>query len=55
MTCSDAEDSADEEAYVDRKWRKIKMQPSGDAWSQRCHAACAKMPKLAAFPDLYYL
>lgn len=55
LACCDAEESADEEAYVDRKWRKIKLQPSGDAWSQRCYAACAQMQKLKAFPDLHYL
>ena len=50
-----AEESADEEAYVDRKWRKIVLQPFGDAWRERCRCACAQMQKLAADPSLHYV
>lgn len=45
----------EEEVYVDRKWRKIVLQPFRDAWSARRHAACAQMQRLKAFPDLYCL
>ena len=53
--CADDEVPADEEAYVDRKWRKIVLQPFGDAWRERCRAACAQMQKLRTDPGLHYL
>ena len=53
--CSDAEEPADVEAYMDKNWRKIVLQPFGDEWSDRCRAACAQMQKLKADPSLHYL
>ena len=53
--CADEEESAEEEAYVDRKWRKIVLQPFGDAWRERCRAACAQMQKLRSDPSFRYL
>ena len=53
--CADDEEPADEEAYVDRKWRKIVLQPFGDAWRERCRAACRQMQKLRVDPSSHYL
>ena len=50
-----AEDSIDEEAYVDRKWRKIVLQPFGDAWRERCRAICTLLQRCEADPSLHYL
>ena len=55
IACADDEESADEEAYVDRKWRKIVLQPFSDAWRDRCRAACAQLPKLRSDPGSRYL
>jgi hypothetical protein len=35
-TLADANTDAEDEAYVDRRWRKIMLIPHGDAWLQKC-------------------
>ena len=53
--CDEDELAAGEEAYVDRRWRRIVLEPFGNAWRERCHAACKQMHKMKAFPQVHLL
>ncbi|CAK0784941.1 hypothetical protein CVIRNUC_008146 [Coccomyxa viridis] len=43
------------EAYVDRNWRSIALHPVGEAWRERCHAACSQMQRLDSVSNMYYI
>ena len=53
--CDEDEEAAGEEAYVDRRWRRVVLEPFGYAWRERCHAACKQMQRLKAFPHVRLL
>ena len=53
--CDEDEEASGEEAYVDRRWRRIVLEPFGDAWRERCRAACKQMHTLKAFPHVQLL
>ena len=48
-------EEADGEAYVDRNWRSIALHPVGEAWRERCHAACNQMQRLNGVSNMYYV